>query len=235
MLEAVSIIPPQIDPGDFVVTPESIKQLSDADFLIIHDWQAEKFSASVINSVNNSKLRVAAISLDGEWMIPEIQSKATDKILSILKSLDGKNSAVYEAEAASYQNKIKNREQYIREQIAPDKFNVNLSTVNVISSEKAATFVSWLGLNVVSTYGKPETMTVEKRQELINLGRNTGIRIVTDSIQDGTNTGGELSEKLGAHRATISDYPGGADYTANWEDSVVHNMRVIIGVLHECG
>jgi ABC-type Zn uptake system ZnuABC Zn-binding protein ZnuA len=229
-LDAISIKPPEQNPNDFVVKPEKITLLSGAIFFIIHDWQQAKFSQSVIDSAENPGLKVATVKQDGDWMIPELQSRATDKVLGALKSIDIQNSTAYDAGAAAYHQKIVAQEKYIKDTLGGIAFNQPLSFIDAIIAAPATDFVKYIGLNVIATYDK---LTPERQTELVKLGREKGTKIVVDTFQNGANMGANLSVALAAARATLSSYPGGAPYTANWEDSVVRSMRSIIGVLEE--
>lgn len=229
-LDVVSIIPPIENPADFTVKPENITLLAGASFFIIHDWQRAKFSQSVIDSAGNAGLKVATVKLDGEWMIPSVQSQATDKVLEALKSIDPQNSTAYDAGAAAYHQKIVAQEKYIKDTLGGIAFTRPLSSIDAITAAPAADFVKYIGLNVIATYDK---LTPERQAELVKLGREKGTKIVVDTFQNGANMGANLSVELAAARATLSSYPGGAPYTANWEDSVVRSMRSIIGVLEE--
>jgi len=231
-LNAISIIPPEQNPVDYFVKPENITLLSGANFFIIHDWQQGIFSRSVIDSANNPFLKVAAVQLDGDWMIPEFQSRATDKIRDVLKTIDVQNSTEYDTGATAYHLKIIAREDYLKDQLRTKFFKQPLNTIDVISAAPVADFVKYIGLNVIATYDK---LTPEREEELVRLGRERGTKIVVDCLQTGANAGAKLSEQIGASRAILSGYPGGAPYTVNWEDSVARSLRSVIGVLEECG
>lgn len=233
-VNAWSIIPPAENPFNFVVKPENITSLSIANIFLIHDWQQYKFPPSVIDSANNPGLKVVKISLGGDWMIPEIQIQAVDKVLEALKSLDARNSAVYDGGAAAYKEKIRKKEAQIKEQLKNQKFYDTIGTINIVCASPVSDFVKWLGVSVVATYGPPDSLTPVRIQEIMGGLGDKKIALIADTIQNGENTGAVLAGKLGVERVVLSSYPGAAKYTTNWEDTIARNMTLIVATISRC-
>jgi ABC-type Zn uptake system ZnuABC Zn-binding protein ZnuA len=233
-VNAESIIPPAENPFNFVVKPENITSLSIANIFLIHDWQQYKFPPSVTDSANNPGLKVVKISLGGDWMIPEIQIQATDKVLEALKSLDARNSAAYDGGAAAYKEKIRKKEAQIKEQLKNQKFYDTIGTINTVCASPVADFVKWLGVSVVAIYGPPDSLTPARIQEIIGGLGEKKIALIADGIQNGENAGAPIAAKLGVDRIILSNYPGAARYTTNWEDTFARNVTLIIATISAC-
>ncbi len=233
-VNAESIIPPAENPFNFVVKPENITSLSIADIFLIHDWQRDKFPKYVIDSAKNPKLIVAEISLAGDWMIPDVQRQAADKVASALKSLDTSFSATYDAGLTAYKEKIRKKGDLLRQQITAQKFGSDPASIDVICVAPAADFMKWIGVTVVATYGKTETVTPAKVQEIVDIVGQEKIAVIADTIQNGETAGEALAKKLGVERVVLSSYPGAAKYTTNWEDTIARNMTLIIATISRC-
>ncbi len=233
-VDARSIIPPAENPFNFVVKPENITALSTAAIFLIHDWQQNKFPQSVIDSANSPGLKVARISLGGDWMIPEIQVQAVDKVSDTLKALDARNSASYDIGATAYKEKIRKKEAQIKEQLKIQKFYDTIGTINIVCASPVADFVKWLGVSVVAIYGPPDSLTPARIQEITGGLGDKKIALIADSIQNGENAGAPIAAKLGVARIILSNYPGAAKYTTNWEDTFARNMTLIIATISAC-
>ncbi|MFH1638761.1 MAG: zinc ABC transporter substrate-binding protein [Chloroflexota bacterium] len=237
LVSAVSIIPPTLLPDDFELKPEDISVLSDADLLIIHDWQEAMFSPEVIAQTDNSRLVVETIALPGDWMIPSVQIAATDKVTDILMRIDSQNSAAYRKAAASHKKMVSEKEAMIltRANLAYKDFvRRNIPSFNIICDDTLVEFIKWLGVKVVGTYGRPDSITTDVIKELIIEGRYHRVVLVVDSIQSGNNSGADIAPGVGATRTIISSYPGGFKNTETWEKTIDRNIGYLLGALNEC-
>jgi zinc transport system substrate-binding protein len=219
-----NIIPPAQCPGTFDVKPGDIKTLADAKIFFIHNWQGEKFSAAMIASANNKNLNTVSVELAGNWMTPSVQRDAADKIAAALAQIDPENGAAYNKAASEYKAAITAKEAEIKNKLA----KVNLAAVNVICDVQQADFVKWGGLNVITTYGAPDTFTPQVIKDLVDQGRNGKVTLVIDNMQTGGESGKSLAEQLGAKQITLSNFPGGYEKTETWEKAIDKNIEMIL-------
>jgi zinc transport system substrate-binding protein len=220
----VNIIPAAQCPGHFDVKPGDIQKLADARLFIIHNWQGEKFSEDLIASANNDNLTVVKIELPGNWMTPSVQRDATDKIVAALAQIDPDNSAIYQESATEYKAEITAKESEINAKLS----QINLSAVNVLCDEQQAGFVTWTGLNIISTYGRPETFTPQVVKDLVDKGREGEVTLVIDNMQTGGESGKSLAEELGVGHIVLSNFPGGYENTETWEKAIDKNIDLIV-------
>jgi zinc transport system substrate-binding protein len=223
-VSVVNIIPPAQCPGHFDVKPGDIQKLADARLFLFHNWQGEKFTTELITSAKNEKLATVIIELAGNWMTPQVQRDAADKILATLVQIDHENSTVYNKAASEYKTAVTTMESKIKSRLA-DK---NLAAVNVLCDEQQAGFVKWAGLNIVATYGRPETFTPQVIKDLVDKGRNGKVTLVIDNMQTGGESGKSLAEQLGVKQITLSNFPGGYDKTETWEKAIEKNIELIL-------
>jgi len=223
-VSVVNIIPPAQCPGHFDVKPGDIQKLADAKLFIMHGWQGEKFSDDLIASANNKSLTVVKVELPGNWMTPSVQRDATDKIASALAQIDPDNGAAYQKSATEYKAKVTAKESEIKTKLG----QVNLSAVNVLCDEQQAGFVKWVGLNIIATYGRPETLTPQKIKELVDKGRENKVAVVIENMQSGAEAGKGLAEELACKRIVLSNFPGGYENTETWEKAIDYNIELIL-------
>lgn len=223
-VDVVNIVPPAQCPGHFDVKPGDIQKLADADLFIMHGWQGEKFSQSLIDSANNPKLVVSKVDIEGNWMTPPVQIEALNKINAALCQVDNKNCSSYQETALKYKNAVEAKETDLKGKLAP----FSLDKVNVLCDEQQAGFVKWVGLNIVGTFGRPETLTPQIVKELIDKARAENVTLLIENLQSGHDAGKGIAEELGCKRTTLSNFPSGLPDTDTWEKAIDRNVELIL-------
>ncbi len=224
MVDVVNIIPPAQCPGHFDVKPGDIQKLADADLFFMHGWQGEKFSEELIASANNPKLIVAKIDLQGNWMTPAVQQAAVDGVVDALSQVDTQNSIVYQRMAKLIKTMIGTKWTELEGRLD----SANLENVRVICDEQQAGFVQWTGLNMVATFGRPDTLTPEVLKELVDKSREENVTLIIENLQSGHNAGAVIADELGCNRITLSNFPGGFEDTETWEKAIDYNVHLIL-------
>jgi zinc transport system substrate-binding protein len=223
-VEVVNIVPPAQHPGDFDAKPSDIQKLAQADLFLVHGWPGETYVPNLVNSANNTKLKVITISVEGSWMTPQVQLQATDKVAVVLGEADSKNSDTYQKGAAEYKAAVTAKETEIKAKLA----EVNLSGVNVIGASQQVAFLKWIGMNVVATYGTPETFTPQLVKELVDKGKADSVTLIVDNLHSGQDAGKGIAEELGCKRVILINFPGGVDNTETWEKAIDYNIELIL-------
>jgi zinc transport system substrate-binding protein len=226
-VDVVNIIPPAQCPGHFDVKPGDIQKLADADLFIMHGWQGEKFSESLIASANNPRLVTYKIDVEGNWMTPSVQLEATDKITTILCQTDDKNSSIYQESALKYKDTVNTKSNELKGKLE----QANLDKIPVLCDEQQAGFVKWVGLNIIGTYSRPENLTPQVLKELIDKARTANVTFVIENLQSGHDAGKGIAAELGCNKITLSNFPGGFENTDTWEKAIDRNVELILGVL----
>jgi zinc transport system substrate-binding protein len=202
--------------------------LVDADLFLMHGWQGEMFSEKLIASANNSGLTVVKIDVKVEendnWMTPSVQEAAVDKIVDALSQADFQNSATYEKLAKLYKVIIGTKQTELKGRLD----SANPENVKVICDEQQAGFVQWAGLNIVATFGRPDSLTPTVLKELLDKGKEENVTLVIENLQSGHNAGAGIAEELDCSRITLSNFPGGFDNTETWEKAIDYNVQLIL-------
>ncbi len=228
LVDVVNIIPPAQCPGHFDVKPGDIQKLADADLFLMHGWQGEMFSQDLIASANNPDLTVVNINVKvGEntnWMAPPVQQAAVDKITTALSEVDAENTAAYQELAAEYKDSVAAKEADIEAKLAEE----DLASINVMCSDMLVGFGQWTGLNIVATYGEPDSLTPQVVRELVDEGREEKVTLIIDNLQSGQDAGAGIAEELGCQRIILSNLPGGFDNTETWEKAIDYDIELIL-------
>jgi zinc transport system substrate-binding protein len=223
-IDVVNIVPPAQCPGHFDVKPGDIQKLANADLFIMHGWQGEKFSQSLIDSANNPKLVVSKLDVEGNWMTPPVQIEAVDKINAALCQVDDKNCSSYQETTLKYKSAVEAKGAELKAKLAQS----SLDKINVLCDEQQAGFVKWVGLNIVGTFGRPETLTPQIVKELIDKARAENVTLLIENLQSGHDAGKGIAEELGCKRTTLSNFPGGLPDTDTWEKAIDRNVELIL-------
>jgi len=227
-VDVVNIIPPAQCPGHFDVKPGDIQKLSEADLFLLHGWQGEMFSQELIASANNPDLTVVKIDVkvgeNDNWMTPPVQLEATDKITAALCQVDTENSSAYQDSAAELKAKIEAKGAEIEARLAKE----DLASINVMCSDQLPGFIQWVGLNIVAELGRPDSLTPQVVQELVDLGREAKVTLIIDNLQSGQDAGKAIAEDIGCQRIILSNFPGGFDDTETWEKAIDRNIELIL-------
>ncbi|MFC1964635.1 metal ABC transporter substrate-binding protein [Chloroflexota bacterium] len=201
--------------------------MADADLFLLHGWQGEKFSQELIASANNHDLTVVKIDIKGNWMPPQVQQEAADKIAAALSQVDAANSSVYQNSAAEFKDKVASKGAEGKARLV----KANTGSINVMCDEQQAGFVKWAGFNVVKTYGRPDSLTPQVLKELVDRGRETKVTLIIDNVQSGQDAGAGIAEEFSCKRVILSNFPGGFENTETWEKAIDYNIELLLEVI----
>ena len=233
MVDIVNIIPPAQCPGHFDVKPGDVQKLADADLFLMHGWQGEMFSEELIASADNPDLKTVVINAKvGEntnWMTPPVQKAAVDLITDALSQVDADNSAVYQENAADYKDAIDAKEAEIKTRISGENF----ASVNVMCNEQLTGLVRWMGLNIITTYGRPDSLTPQVVKELVDKARDEGVVLFIDNLQSGAEAAVQMAEEVGCKRVTFTNFPGGFDGTGAWEKAIDYDIALVLEAISD--
>jgi len=226
-VEAVNIVPPAQCPGHFDIKPSDVEKLAEAKLLLHHNWQGKLFDNKLIESANNEELVVVPVAVKGNWMAPPVQKEAVTKIADIMMQEDPDNKSYYEENASRLISSIEDKGKEVRSRL--QKYEVE--KIKVLCSGMQQGFLKWAGFDVVATYGRPEELSPKKLQELVNKGKEAGVKLVVDNLQSGPDAGVGIAKEIGAVQVTISNFPGGFPKTDNWSAALDKNIELLLEAL----
>jgi zinc transport system substrate-binding protein len=222
-----NLVPPNQHPGNFDIKPSDIQTLAAAGLFLLHGWPGEGYADKLISSANNPNLKVVKANVDGNWMIPSVQSAATDKVMSVLSDVDNKNASAYQKSAEAYKKTIQATETNIKNRLT----KANVSSVKIIASARQADFLQWAGFTVVATFASAQALTPQVVKDLIDKGKASGVTLVVNNLQDGQDAGKAIAQDLGAKNLNLSNFPGGISNTETWEKAVNTNVDILLNAM----
>lgn len=224
-LKVKTVIPAAACPGHYDVKTSDVTFLSQAKIILLHDWQERMPTlVSIIEAVPGSKDKVVVIQVQGNWMAPDKQTKATAAILGVLEGLDPANAGWYRANARNRIERAAALGSMVRDRIR----QAGLEGAPVICGAMQRPFVESLGLNVVADYGRFEEMGPEALAKTMTAAKTARVKLVLDNLQSTGAAGKSLADDLGAGHATLSNFPGGLPDTDTWEATVTKNVDLIL-------
>ena len=233
MVDVVNIIPPAQCPGHFDVKASDIQELADASIFLVHGWQGEMFTQELIASADNPDLNVVSLDIpsnpQSNWMTPSVQEAAVDKVEAALSAVDPDHGATYQELAEKYKVEVEAKGVEIETRLAGE----NLDEVNVMCNEQIAGLVQWMGLNIVATYGRPDSLTPQAVMELVDTAREEGVVLFIDNLQSGADAAAQMAEELGCKRITLTNFPGGFDGTETWEKAIDYDVELVLGAIFD--
>jgi zinc transport system substrate-binding protein len=230
-VETSTLIPPGVCPGQYDVKPDDIKALANSTALFIHDYQQYFQNVQgAIEAAENPDLVIVAINVTGNWMVPQVQAEAVDKIAQALSEIDPENAAYYQERAAKRAQVILAKGEKVRNRL----LEAGVEGVKVICDAMQEGFVEWAGFDVAATYGRPEDLSPADVAQLITEAKQAGVALVIDNLQSGSATlGAALEPDIEAIPVTISNFPGGLKNTGTWEKAIDKNVDLLLEALNE--
>lgn len=230
-LETRTLIPPGTCPGHYDVKPSDIEALANSKALFIHSFQQNYENVTgAIETTENADLIITVLNVTGNWMVPEVQAEAVDKIAQALGEIDPENATYYEGKATERAQAILAKGEEVADRLSA----AGIENVKVICAEMQAGFISWVGFNITATFGRPEDITQLQMAALIDQARQAEVALVIDNLQSGSTTlGVSLEQDIEAIPVTVSNFPGGLENTETWEKAIDKNVDLLLEALNE--
>jgi zinc transport system substrate-binding protein len=232
-LETRTLIPPGVCPGHYDIKPSDIEALANCRALFIHDYQAnfQNIKGAIEAAENPVPIPIiAAINVTGNWMVPQVQAEAVDRIAQDLGYMALENAAYYQERAAERVQAILAKGEEVEDRL----LGAGVEGVKVICADMQEGFVEWAGFDVVATYGRPEDLSPAQMEELITEAKEAGVALVIDNLQSGATTlGAAMEQDIEAIPVTISNFPGGLENTETWEKAIDKNVDLLLAALNE--
>lgn len=218
-VDVVTIIPAGMCPGHFDIKPGDMASMYDAKVLLSHGW--EEWMTKLVNSIENKKLITRTIDIEENWMLPNINKRAATEIANILCEVDPPNKYWYKKNLDNYKREIDSVAIYLKESTQ------NLQGVKVICSDYQADFLSWLELDIIATYGRPEELTPKELTKLMDVGKKENVQIVIDNLQSSSKIGKQIAEEIGAAHVILTNFPLDNSYVNALKENVEKIVKAL--------
>jgi len=222
LIEVVTIIPSGFCPAHYDLRPSDVAAISRAAMVLYSG--IETWMDSLLDAVGGT---AHVLQLKGSWSTPDTASEKVDAIAAALSELLPDNAGTFTDNAATYKGELASLATALKAQAAA----LNVEDVSVISMAWQETFVSWLGFNIVATYGMPENLSLADLVELAQVGKENEAALVIDNLQSGVNFGAKLAREVGAVHVVLSNFPGAMPRTATVLDLFAQNAEALFSAV----
>ncbi|MCD6141359.1 zinc ABC transporter substrate-binding protein [Candidatus Bipolaricaulota bacterium] len=222
LINVVTIIPSGFCPAHYDLRPSDVRAVADASLLIYSGFEPWM---DTLRSALGSSAKV--VQLKGDWNTPDGAAEKVDAIAAALSELlpDAQdalaaNAAAYKARLAQIATELKKRAD-----------ELGTASIPVICMQWQVPFVSWLGFDIVATYGVPEGLSMQDLVRLARVGKENRVRLVIDNLQSGIDFGAKLAQEVGAVHVVLSNFPGAMPHTATVLDLFVRNADSLFSAI----
>jgi len=199
--EVLCLAPPGMCPGHFDISPLQVRQLCDCRMLLLFDFQ--KQVEETLYRVKERGLKTAIVKETGGLCVPETYLAVCREVSDVLSSEYPEMNARYQQRLGVIENDLKG----LREELLEKVRQAGISSARVLVSNHQADFVSWLGLEPISTFIGSDIETVTGIDRCIRKAEGQDVRFVIANKQEGTALAKALAERLGARAVVFSNFP----------------------------
>jgi zinc transport system substrate-binding protein len=223
-----TVIPGGACPGHYDLKPGDLRILEKADAVFLHPWQEKQSHIqTLIRAASKKNLRVLVVPIQGNWMVPDLQSKATRTIARMLSQIDPEAAPQYEKAMDGRTLSVNHTDRDLKRKL--DAAGAQRTAVLCATIQKE--FVSWAGFHIAGEYDRLEDLTPEKMAALVEKARKAQVTLVIDNVQSGLNAGRGMAAELGARQVNLSNFPGGLKSTETWGKSILKNVEILVDAL----
>ncbi|MCR4662407.1 MAG: zinc ABC transporter substrate-binding protein [Endomicrobiaceae bacterium] len=211
-IDVITIIPTSICPGSYDIDAKTIKEINKCNIILYNTWQP--WVKNLKGKLTNLGVVFRELKTEGNSMIPYINLKAAQELLELLSVWDQDNKDFYEKNFLDYSFRVN----FISNEIvknSPNKYNKK-----IVCNNKIASFLEWLGFNVIATYGKASNMSSSEMLFITKKIKKEKVKYVVDNLQAGTDIGRSLSNDLKIKHIVISNFALGRSYINTLKDNI---------------
>ncbi len=230
-----SLFPPALCPSQFDMKPSHISALRTSEAVLLHPWQEAMGNVQEgLRTARTPEEQVHILYIEGNWMTPEAQRAATERIAELLEPLKPTNGASEDGEISG---RLAERIALIEEKAAEAREALDAAGaagVAVLCAEMQADFLEWAGFEIAGVYGAPEDLSVAAIERLLAQGKDAGALLVVDNLQSGDpGAGARMARELGAGHAVLSNFPRAVPETSTWEATLEYNITQLTQALED--
>lgn len=205
-VDVINIVSPSLCPGHFELKIKDLVEIRKGKAILYHGWERW------MEKIKDGAVKIQ-VDVEGNWMIPEINLKASEKILKILLKIDPEGENVFRGNFSIYKLRLENLVKEIEE------LKIKFKGFKVISSLRQRKFLEYLGMDVVSTFDDSE-MSVKEISEIVFKGKGKA-KLVVDNLQRESDSGKRIAEEIGARYIVLTNFP----IKGSYENSLRENLR----------
>lgn len=217
-IKTVQIIPPGSCPEHFDISPDILVTLRESKVCIAHDFQGHM--GELLSK--KTGIKVFYVAMPYGLATPSSFAHALQETAPLLKKLypeltktvdDGLIEAMAKSVELEKEAKV---------------MGSDLRGRKAFASIHQKNFCEWLGIEVVATFSRSESVTPDEIEKLIAKGRAERISAIVANFQEGVQYPQMLSEKLGVPLIVLSNFPGAYKDELSFRALVLGNVKRLI-------
>ncbi len=216
------IMPAGACPSHFDSRPSDVNLVASADVIVQLGW--EGWLNDLIDSAGKGDVDQIKMAGLEEWNVPEGAKAHVDKIAGDLCAIYPEHASTFESNAASYKAQIDAKADELRLRVRSE--GVEGGSVVVMQWQRA--FVEWLGFEVVTAYGPPESLSVAESLNATEAASGNDVCMVIDNLQSGTDFGAQVASQTGVSHVIVTNFPGAVPNTDTYLDMLDYNTDQLI-------
>ena len=214
--EVVVLAQPGLCPADYDIKPSDIEAVSKAKVLFYHGIMGEYWLDDLIEASGNTNL--TKIKISGPWNTPEGAKR-------YIRWIGGNLSQILGIDLNETMNAMIEEIDRVSSDIQNEAASLGVNETKVICMQWQASFVSWVGFDVIATYGPPQMLSTADIQNLTETAKKEGVALVIDNLQSGTEVGNTIATECNAIHVVLSNFPGALPQTETLAKMIEHNAR----------
>lgn len=223
LIDVVTIIPSGFCPSNYDLRPSDIATVTHASLVIYSGF--EPWMKSLLSGVGNESVKT--LQLKGDWNTPDNATAKISAIESALSELLPGEAETLAANAATYDDALEG----VSASLKSEANALKVADVPVICMQWQEAFVSWLGFDVVATYGIPANLSMKDLVAIAKTGKEDKVLVVIDNLQSGVDFGAKLAREVGAVHVVLSNFPGAMPGTATVLDLFKRNAESLFSAI----
>ncbi len=209
-VEVQVIVPGGMCPGHFDLKPGEVRAIEEAGLFLAHGWERW------LEDLNVPEI----CTIKGNLMIPENMRNAVEKVSLLLEKKDPEGKDFYQRRKREFLRKIEKLEIWI------DSLRSVFMGKKVVCSVYQKEFLSYLGFEVVATYGRPEDTGAGRLKELVDMIKKKKVELAVDNLQSGK-LGEILERETGVKTCVLTNFPVNKGYC----ETVRENIKKLLNAL----
>ncbi len=218
-VDVETLMPAGTCPGQFDLEPQQVRRVRSAVLVIRHDMQGfldARFAAAGVPAD-----AVIAPAFGEPFNVPANYAEYCSKIAAELARRVPAVAAVCGPRLAAIRAQAERMAEEMHRRAQP------LAGVHVVAAAFQASFLRWLGLDVVATFPPADDPSPGVLKTAVATGRASGATLVVGNEQNGRRVPAAIAQALGVEVAMLSNFPARSAAGA-YGELVEANLKVLL-------
>jgi zinc transport system substrate-binding protein len=216
--EISAILPPDQCPGHYDMKLSDIQKVEEAGLVV--SFRDLPFMEE---ARNDSKKWILLDREERNWMAPDSYVFGLNVLARLLTELFPELGPQIEQRRGPVVSKVEDRAEALRDEIR----RAGIVNRPVLASSMQQETLEWMGLRVVGSYGRSESISVREVARLSGIDRKEKVLMVVDNLQSGPFAGQGIAEALGVPHVVLSNFPSEEGYMATLVSNVASVLAAV--------